>query len=157
MVSGVCICDSVQTGLLRLILPFHGEDNVVHVAGHRHEFTDKTHTPRQLHLRPLHAQAIHALPSAAHTPTDSSGRGARQCRQSTRLRISSTQNADISGRHVGLAVCRSKLACSTQSLVSVVSLPLPEHLRQLGGTAAPAIDLLSYDPQFERAVVHVCG
>lgn len=35
--------------------------------------------------------------------------------------------------------------------------PLPARLRQLGGTATPAIDLLSYEPQFERAVVHVCG
>jgi chromosome segregation ATPase len=35
--------------------------------------------------------------------------------------------------------------------------PLPERLRQLSGTATPAIDLLSYEPQYERAVVHVCG
>lgn len=35
--------------------------------------------------------------------------------------------------------------------------PLPARLRQLGGSSTPAIDLLSYDPQYERAVVHVCG
>lgn len=35
--------------------------------------------------------------------------------------------------------------------------PLPERLRQLGGSATPAIDLLTYEPQFERAVIHVCG
>jgi chromosome segregation ATPase len=34
--------------------------------------------------------------------------------------------------------------------------PLPPRLRQLGGTTTPAIDLLSYEPQYERAVVHVC-
>lgn len=33
----------------------------------------------------------------------------------------------------------------------------PERLRQLGGTAVPAVDLLSYEPEFERACVHVCG
>jgi chromosome segregation ATPase len=35
--------------------------------------------------------------------------------------------------------------------------PLPERLRQLGGSATPALDLLQYDPQFERACLHVCG
>eukprot|EP00775_Hariotina_reticulata_P012126 gene12126-12264_t len=35
--------------------------------------------------------------------------------------------------------------------------PLSERLRQLGGTATPALDLLAYDPTFERAAVHVCG
>lgn len=35
--------------------------------------------------------------------------------------------------------------------------PLPARLRQLGGTSTPAIDLLSYDPQYERAVMYVCG
>lgn len=35
--------------------------------------------------------------------------------------------------------------------------PLPERLRRLGGSATPALDLLSYEPQYERAVVHVCG
>lgn len=35
--------------------------------------------------------------------------------------------------------------------------PLPQRLRQLSGSATPAIDLLSYDPKYERAVVHVCG
>jgi chromosome segregation ATPase len=35
--------------------------------------------------------------------------------------------------------------------------PLPARLRQLGSSSTPAIDLLSYDPQYERAVVHVCG
>jgi chromosome segregation ATPase len=35
--------------------------------------------------------------------------------------------------------------------------PLSERLRHLGGTATPALDLLAYDPTFERAAVHVCG
>uniref|UniRef100_A0A383VHM8 Structural maintenance of chromosomes protein n=1 Tax=Tetradesmus obliquus TaxID=3088 RepID=A0A383VHM8_TETOB len=35
--------------------------------------------------------------------------------------------------------------------------PLPERLRQLGGSATPALDLLQFDPQFERACLHVCG
>eukprot|EP00878_Enallax_costatus_P030403 GHUV01033097.1.p1 GENE.GHUV01033097.1~~GHUV01033097.1.p1 ORF type:complete len:751 (+),score=324.15 GHUV01033097.1:453-2705(+) len=33
----------------------------------------------------------------------------------------------------------------------------PERLRQLGGTAVPAVDLLEYEPQYERACIHVCG
>eukprot|EP00879_Flechtneria_rotunda_P007607 GHRR01007978.1.p1 GENE.GHRR01007978.1~~GHRR01007978.1.p1 ORF type:complete len:1008 (+),score=459.35 GHRR01007978.1:1304-4327(+) len=35
--------------------------------------------------------------------------------------------------------------------------PLPERLRQLGGTATPALDLITFEPQYERACVHVCG
>ncbi|KAF8072553.1 SMC1 [Scenedesmus sp. PABB004] len=35
--------------------------------------------------------------------------------------------------------------------------PLPERLRRLGGTSAPALDLLAYEPRFERAMAHVCG
>jgi hypothetical protein len=62
-------------------------------------------------------------------------------------------------------------SCATHSLLTQTRLermdfipldscdakPLPQRLRQLGGTATPAIDLLSFDQQYERAVVHVTG
>ena len=36
--------------------------------------------------------------------------------------------------------------------------PVNEHLRHsLGGSARLAVDVLQYDPRFERAIVQYCG
>ena len=42
-------------------------------------------------------------------------------------------------------------------LATVRAKPVNERLRTLGGTAVLALDLLDYEPQFERAYVAVCG
>lgn len=42
-------------------------------------------------------------------------------------------------------------------LATIRTKPVNERLRNLGGTAKLAIDLLEYDPAYERAFLHVCG